>query len=120
MVLCRGFEQRQGREINGLGWIGRVADNNGFGFASVAVQVNVANEILRVLEVCVLFRSAQSRAPLCLVFFLAALVVLFCQSSPLLLVFFYALGLALLFGGCFGLGFGFGCRRRRGLFALDL
>lgn len=60
LVLCRWLEQRQRRKINGLGGIGRVSNNDGFGFASViaAVQVDVVKEVLCVLEIRVLFRSS--------------------------------------------------------------
>lgn len=118
LVLGRRLEQWHGTQVNRISRIRRVRHDNGLGRAAFAVQIDVPDQILRVLEIRVLLRSAQALAPLGLVF--ADVQVVFVDLfSPLLPVLFYPLRLGLLVG-C-GLGFrgGFGLGGFLGFLALD-
>lgn len=123
LVLSGGLEERHRREVDRLCRIRRITHNHGPGGSAVSVEVDVTEEILRVLEIRVLLRFAQARSSLRLVLVVFTVFAVFAglgPSPPLFLVLFYPLRLAFLIRRCLGLRFGFGRRGLGCLFPLYL
>jgi hypothetical protein len=106
LVLGGGLEQRHGGQVDGLGRVGLVADDDGLGGTLVALGVDGAEEVLGVGEIGVLLGPAQTSAAF-RVILAARLIIGAGLLSSLLPVFLYPLGLGLLV--CCGGGLGLGC-----------
>lgn len=108
LVLGGGLEERHGRQVDGLRGVGRVADDHGLRGAAVAVQIDVAEQVLGVLEIRILLGAAQPGAFGGLVLVTLGVLGFFGLLSPGAPVLLYPLRLALLLCGGFGLRLGLG------------
>lgn len=118
------LEQRQGRDINRLGWIARVDGNGAAGGRRLApaADPDVSEQVFGVPQVGLLLGAAQALAALRLGLVVIAvfLVGVGAGLRALRLALGYPLGLALLVGGGFGLGLGLRFGGLLGLLALNL
>lgn len=119
LVLCGGLEERHGGQIDGVGGVLGIGNDNGLGGTLVALDVDTAEQILGVSKIGLLFGLAQTGATLSLVlaFGLAKVLAL---ETVLLAVFLYPLSLGLLIGEGLGLSGGLSLGSLLGLLALDL
>lgn len=106
LVLGGGLEQRHRGQVDRVGRVGAVSDDDGLGRAAVAVHVDIGEEIRCVLQVGVLLGAAQTLAALGLGLVLVEIAVFLRLAPALVAVFLYPLGLGLLAGGGGGLGLG--------------
>lgn len=120
LVLSRRLEEGHRGEINGVGRVGRVSDDDSLGSTAVAVHVDVREEIGRVLEVRVLLLSAHTFAALSLGLIRIEVAGVGFVETALLAVLFYPLGLGLFVGESSGLFRGLGFLGLLGLLALYL
>jgi hypothetical protein len=118
LVLGGGLEQRHGGQVDGLGRVGLVANDDGLGGTLIALGIDGAEEVFGVGEIGVLLCPAQTSAAVRLI--LAAGLVGASFQSSLLPVFLYPLGLGLLVCCGFGLGLGGGFFGLLSLLALYL
>lgn len=120
LILGGGLEQRHRGQIDGLGRVGAVADDDSLGRTTVTVHINVRKEIRGVLKVGVLLRPAQALAALGLSLVGVKVRVLLGLSPPLVTVLFYPLRLGLFARRRGSLGLGLSFRRLCRLLALYL
>jgi hypothetical protein len=120
LVLGGGLEQGHRGEIDGVGRVGAVGDDDGLGGTTVAVHVDVGEKVRSVLEVGVLLGAAQAITALGLGLVLVEVAAFLSLASALVAVFLYPLSLGLLVGGGSGLGLGQSLFGLLCLFALDL
>lgn len=110
LILGGGLEQGHGGQIDGVGRVLRVGNNDGLGGTTVAVQVDVADQIGGVRQVGLLLGAAQAFTALSLSLIGVEVIGVLSFLPALLAVLFYPLGLGLLVGsgGSLPRGFGFG------------
>lgn len=118
LVLGGRLEERHRGEIDGVGRVGTVGDDNGLGGTAVAVHVDVCEKIRSVLEVGVLLGAAQAITALGLGLVLVEIGLFLGLAPALVAVLLYPLGLGLLVGGSGGLGLCEGLFGLLGLLAL--
>jgi hypothetical protein len=104
LVLGDGIEQRHGGQVNGIGGIACIGNNDSLGGALVALEVDLAEQIRGVGEISLLLGLAQTGTTVGLILAIGCIGSL--KLSALLPEFLYPLGLRLLVGGGEGLGFG--------------
>lgn len=98
LILGGGLEQGHGRQIDRVGGVFGVGNNDGLGGTTVAVQINVADQIGSVLQVGLLLGAAQALTALSLSLVGVEVIRVIGFLPPLLTVLFYPLGLGLFVG----------------------
>ena len=119
LVLCGGLEERHGGQIDRVGGVLGISNDNSLGGTLVALEIDGAEQILGVGKIGFLFGLAQTSTALSLVFAFGLAEVL-ALKTVLLAVLFYPLSFGLLVGQGLGLSGGFGFGGLLGLLALDL
>jgi len=118
LILSGRLEKRHGRQIDGVGGILGVRNDNSLGRTLVRLNIDRAEQVLSVSEISILLCLAQTGTTLRLIFALGFAKV-FPLETVLLPVLFYALGLGLLVCGSLGFSSGFGFGGLFGLLALN-
>lgn len=106
LVLGGGLEQGHGRQVDRVGGVFAVGNDDSLGGTAVAVQVDVADQIGGVLQIGLLLGAAQAITALGLSLVRVVVVAVLSLLPPLLTMLFYPLRLGLFIRGRGSLGLG--------------
>ena len=118
LVLRGRFEERHRGQIDGFGGITGITNDNCLGCTSVAVHVNVLEEVSGVLEIGILFLTGEALASLGFSFVGVKIIIILRLFPPLFTMLLYPLRLRLLVGCSCSLGFSLSFSGLRCLLAL--